>query len=64
VQFRLETNALGYPTGAVSSQLFQDGKWQPVGFTSKGLNAAERNYEIHDKDLLSVICGLEEWRQS
>jgi len=48
--------------GAVLSQLCEDDKWHPVGFTSKSLSSAERNYEIHDKELLSVIRGLEEWR--
>ena len=42
--FRLETDASGYATGAVLSQLSKDGKWHPVGFTSKCLNLAERNY--------------------
>jgi len=53
--FRLETVPLGYATRAVLSQLCDNGRWQPVGFTSKGLNVAERNYEVHDKELLSVI---------
>jgi len=53
--FLLETDASGYATGAVLSQLCTDGKWHPVGFTSKGLDAAKRNYEVHDKELLSVI---------
>ena len=52
----------GYTTGAVLSQLCKDNKWHLVGFTSKSLSSAERNYEIHDKELLSVIRGLEEWR--
>jgi len=60
--FRLETDASGYATGAVLSQLCEDDKWHPVGFTSKSLSSAERNYEIHDKELLSVVRGLEEWR--
>src|SRR5882724_1660827 len=60
--FRLETDASGYATGVVLSQLCDDGKWHPVGFTSKGLDSAERNYEVHNKELLSVIRGLEEWR--
>jgi len=34
----------------------------PVGFTSKGLSPTECNYTIYDKELLSVIRGLEEWR--
>ena len=55
VPFRLEIDASGYATGVVLSQLCDDGKWHPVGFTSKGLDTAERNYEVHDKELLSVI---------
>jgi len=60
--FRLETNASGYATGLVLSQLCDNSKWHPVGFMSKGLDAAKRNYKVHDKELQSVIQGLEEWR--
>src|SRR6266481_7432507 len=60
--FRLETDASGYATGAILSQLCNDEKWHPIGFTSKSLNSAERNYAIYDKEMLSVIHGLEEWR--
>ena len=49
-------------TGAILSQLHNDEKWNPISFTSKSLSLAERNYAIYDKELLSVICGLEEWR--
>jgi len=55
VLFRLETNTSGYATRTVLSQLCDDSKWHLVGFYSKGLDTAERNYEIHDKELLSVI---------
>ena len=54
-QFQLETDASGYATGAVLSQLCEDNKWHLVGFTSKSLSSAERNYEIHNKELLSII---------
>ena len=60
--FKLETDASDFATGAVLSQLGEDEKWRPVGFISKSLNGAERNYQIHDKELLSVIRALEEWR--
>jgi len=53
--FRLETDASGYATRAVLSQLCDYGKWNLVGFTFKGLDLAERNYQVHDKELLSVI---------
>ena len=62
VQFRLETNDSGYATRAVLSQSCDNGKWHPVSFTSKGLDASKRNYEFHNKELLSDIHGLEEWR--
>jgi len=53
---------LGYATGEVLSQLRDDGKWHTVGFMSKGLNVAKRNYKVHNKELLSAIRGLKEWR--
>ena len=30
--------------------------------SQKSLNKTERNYEIHDKEMLAVIRGLENWR--
>jgi len=33
-----------------------------VAFLSKSLNETERNYEIHDKEMLAIIKGLENWR--
>ena len=48
--------------GEVLSQWCKDDKWHLVGFTSKSLLDTERNYEIHDKELLSVIQGLDELR--
>jgi len=33
-----------------------------VAFYSKSLCLVEWNYEIHDKEMLAIICALEEWR--
>ena len=33
-----------------------------MAFLSKSLNEMERNYEIHDKEMLAIIRGLEAWR--
>ena len=41
---------------------YEDGRWWPVAFLSKSLNKTERNYKIHDKKMLVVIEGLENWR--
>jgi len=33
-----------------------------VVYLSKSLNEIERNYKIHDKEMLAIIRGLENWR--
>jgi len=54
---------LDFATGAVlSQQSTADGKWHPVAFYSKSLSSVERNYEIHNKEMLAIIHALEEWR--
>jgi RNase H-like domain found in reverse transcriptase len=52
----VEADSSDFATGAVlSQQSADDGKWHPVLFFSKLLNAVERNYEIHDKEMLAII---------
>jgi len=54
--FRVETDSSDFATGAVMSQQSpEDDKWHPVAYYSKSLSAVERNYEIHDKEMLAVI---------
>ena len=61
--FRIEADSSDFATGAVLSQeSSEDGKWHPVAFLSKSLSDTERNYEIHDKEMLAIIRALEEWR--
>ena len=61
--FRVEADGSGVATGAVLSQLSKDdNKWHPVAFLSKSLSAVERNYEIHDVEMLAIIRSLEAWR--
>ena len=59
---RMEVDASDYTTGGISSMEYKDERWRPVVFLSKSLNETERNYEIHDKKMLVVIRGLENWR--
>jgi len=59
---KVEADASDYTTGGVLSVKGEDGKWRPVAFISKSLNNTERNYEIHDKEMLAVIRCLEAWR--
>jgi hypothetical protein len=59
--FRLETDASNFATGAVLS-IEQNGKWHPVVFSSHSIAPEERNYPVADKEMLSVIRSLEQWR--
>ena len=58
-KMRREVDALDYATGGVLSMECKNGLWRPVAFLSKSLNETERNYEIHDKEMLAIIRGLE-----
>ena len=34
----------------------------PCGYLFQSLDAAQQNYEIYDRELLEIICALEEWQ--
>ena len=61
-EMRVEANVLEYTTGGVLLMKYEDEKWRPVAFISKLLNEAERNYEIHDREMLAIIQCLDKWR--
>ena len=60
-QFRLETDASDFATGAVLS-ILKNNKWHPIAFSSHAMSPEERNYPVADKEMISVICSLEQWR--
>jgi len=53
----VETNASEHAIGRVLSQE-QEGKWKPIAFLSRTMQPAERNYKIHDKELLAIVEAL------
>src|SRR5260221_14060373 len=48
--------------GAVLLQQQEDGLFHPIGFMSKSFSDTEQNYQIHNKEMLAIMCALEEWR--
>ena len=61
--FHIEADSSDFASRAVlSQQLPGEEKWHPVAFYSKSLSPVERNYKIHDKEMLAIIRVLEEWR--
>ncbi|KAA8631075.1 hypothetical protein SMACR_09594 [Sordaria macrospora] len=51
-----------HASGGLMSQLQEDGEWHPVAFYSETMNSAEFNYPVHDKELMAVMKGIEQWQ--
>ena len=60
-QFQLETDTSDFATSAVLS-ILKDDKWHPIAYSLHSMTPEECNYPIADKEMLSVIWSLEEWR--
>ena len=58
-KLRVEVDASDYVTEGVLSMECKDRLWRLVTFLSKSLKETERNYEIHDKEMLAIVRGLE-----
>jgi len=58
-EMRVEADTSDFVTGEVLSMKCEDERWRPVAYISKSLNEAERNYEIHNKEILAIIRCLE-----
>ena len=56
----VHTDASGYATGAVLMQ-DQGHGLQPIAFMSKKMNDAERNYPVHEQELLAIKNALTTW---
>ena len=52
-----------FAIAAVISQKDSENRLHPIAFYSRKLQAAELNYEVHDKELLAIIEAFKQWRQ-
>jgi len=58
-RMRMEVDMLDYAMEEVLSMECENSRWRLVVFLSKSLNKTERNYKIHDKEMLVIIRDLE-----
>jgi len=61
-EIRVEVNISECTTEGVMLIRCENDNWRPVAFILKLLNKAERNYEIHNKEILVIIRCLDKWR--
>jgi len=57
----VETDTSGHAIEGVLSQE-QDGKWRPIAFLSGIMQLAKQNYEIYNKELLTIVEAIIKWR--
>jgi len=55
----VETDASDYALGCILLQ-FHGKRLYPVAFHSRKLSPAQRNYDIHDKELLAIVVAFME----
>jgi RNase H-like domain found in reverse transcriptase len=60
--FELEVDASQFATGVILYQRNEKGQLCLVAYHSKTLLELERGYDIHNRELLALIRGLENWR--
>ena len=59
-EYIIKTDASDGVITSIFSQLYLDGQWYPVAYFSKTMALGETNYEIHDKEILTIIKSLAE----
>ncbi|MCP3667793.1 MAG: DDE-type integrase/transposase/recombinase, partial [Gammaproteobacteria bacterium] len=60
--FCVLTDACDSGLGAVLSQSDEDGEEKPIGYASRCLTKAERNYAIIEKEGLGIVWAIKYWR--
>ena len=60
-QFVVTTDASDAAVGAILEQDFGNGL-QPVAFASRKLNDAEMRYSAYERELLSILWALAQWK--
>ena len=58
----VETDASDYAIAGILSNICPDGEIRPVAFYLRTLTVPELNYDMHDKELLTIFEAFRSWR--
>ena len=58
LQYSVDTDASGYGLGCALFQTDEDGERKPIGFWSRSLIDAEKNYSASERECLAVVWAL------
>jgi hypothetical protein len=59
----VETNASDFALAATLSQISDNKKLHPNAFHARKFSPTEINYEIHNKELLTIVDLFKAWRR-
>ena len=57
----VECDTSDFATGGILSQKHNNCLWHPVAYHSQSMSKEEHNYRIYDREMLGLICALEDW---
>ena len=55
---RIKVDASGFATGGILLQKHLDGHWHPVAYCSDSMSKEECNYEIYDREIVTVTTTI------
>ena len=58
----IKVDASGFAVGGILTQKHDNGLWHPIVYCSESMSKEEHNYEIYNREMLSLIHTLEDWR--
>ena len=59
LSYSVDTDACNHQVGCALLQTYPDGICRPIGFWSRSLNPAEKNYSVSEKECLAIVWAVQ-----